>query len=196
MGPRSVILEDLGAPPAAWAGGLRRLALDGVVEIVPGAATVLVACRDERALVAVRERLAEVRPIDLDSPGATPTVEIAVRYDGDDLAEVAAQTGLTPEEVIITHSAVTYVVAFCGFSPGFAYMSGLDARLRLPRRPTPRTRVPTGAVAIADEYAAVYPRPTPGGWHLLGTTDEVMFDPDRPRPALLEPGTHVRFVPR
>jgi KipI family sensor histidine kinase inhibitor len=196
MGPRSVILEDLGAPPAAWAGGLRRLALTGVVDVVPAAATVLVSCTDEHALRAVRERLDEVRAVDLDSPGAAPIVEIAVRYDGDDLLDVSGRTGLTPDEVIAAHSASTYVVAFCGFAPGFAYLRGLDDRLRLPRRSTPRTRVPAGSVAIADEYAAVYPRPTPGGWHLLGTTDAVMFDPDRHRPALLEPGLHVRFVPQ
>ena len=194
MGPRSVLIEDIGDEPAAWAAGLRRASLAGVVEVVPGAATVLVACRDERALADVRGRLASVHPIDPGRATGAAAIELPVCYDGVDLAEVAAATGLSVDEVVAAHTAPIYTVAFCGFSPGFAYMRGLDLRLQLPRRDTPRTRVPRGSVAIAAEYTAVYPRPTPGGWHLLGTTERVMFDPDRSPPALLEPGTRVRFV--
>jgi allophanate hydrolase subunit 1 len=85
--------------------------------------------------------------------------------------------------------------AFCGFAPGFAYLTGLAPRYHLPRRPTPRPRVPSGAVAVAGEFTAVYPRPSPGGWHLIGRTDTEMWDPSRAEPALVAPGTHVRFVP-
>jgi KipI family sensor histidine kinase inhibitor len=88
----------------------------------------------------------------------------------------------------------SFRVDFCGFAPGFAYLTGLDEALWLPRRSTPRTRVPAGSVAIASEYSAVYPGASPGGWHLLGTTSAQVWDPDRVRPALLEPGTKVRFV--
>ena len=93
------------------------------------------------------------------------------------------------------HSDATYRAAFCGFAPGFAYLTGLDPALQLPRRATPRTRVPAGSVAIAAGYSAVYPTTSPGGWHLVGHTDAVLFDADRDPPALIAPGTTVHFVP-
>ena len=194
MGPRAVLIEALDADPADWAAGVRALAVPGVTEIVPAAETVLIACSSATDLSRVRELLAAVRPLDAAGPGAAAVVEIPVRYDGDDLDAVAGATGLRVDEVIALHGAPDYIVAFCGFAPGFGYLRGLDARLQLPRRATPRTRVPAGSVAIAAEYTAVYPRPSPGGWHLLGTTDRDMFDPDRSPPALLQPGAHVRFV--
>ncbi|MCM3883623.1 urea amidolyase family protein [Frankia sp. R82] len=123
-----------------------------------------------------------------------PTVTVPVHYDGPDLAEVARRTGLTPAQVVERHTRGTHRVAFCGFAPGFAYVSGLDPVLHLPRRDSPRTRVPTGAVAIADQFTGVYPRASPGGWHLIGRTDLPVFDLDRDPPALLPPGTPVRFV--
>jgi KipI family sensor histidine kinase inhibitor len=194
MGPRAVIVEDLASEPADWAAGLRQMSLPGVAEVVPAAETVLVTCADARSLAQVRERLATVRAAAPARPASAAPIEIPVRYDGEDLEFVASSTGLDVEDVVAFHSAAQYVVAFCGFAPGFGYLRGLDSRLHLPRRATPRTRVPGGAVAIAAEYTAVYPRPSPGGWLLLGTTTSVMFDPDRSPPALLEPGTHVRFV--
>ncbi|MCB9378359.1 MAG: 5-oxoprolinase subunit PxpB [Holophagales bacterium] len=125
--------------------------------------------------------------------------EIPVDYGGvagDDLDEVASRTGLSRREVIAIHAAATYVVAFVGFSPGFPYLLGLPRALQLPRRASPRARVPRGAVAIAGPFAGVYPSPTPGGWHLLGSTDAVLFDSRRTPPNLLAPGDRVRFVPR
>jgi KipI family sensor histidine kinase inhibitor len=122
-------------------------------------------------------------------------VTIDVRYQGADLARVASALGISVDEVIAHHSHTTFEVAFFGFSPGFAYLAGLPAELHLPRRDTPRTSVPTGAVAIASAYAAVYPRSSPGGWHLLGHTDAVMFDPRRSPPTLLTPGAKVQFRP-
>jgi KipI family sensor histidine kinase inhibitor len=120
---------------------------------------------------------------------------IPVHYDGADLPVVAEQSGLTVNDVIELHSHTLYTVDFFGFSPGFAYLTGLPQQLQLPRRANPRTLVPAGSVAIAAHYCAVYPRASPGGWHLLGHTDMVMFDVDRDPPTLLQPGAHVRFVP-
>jgi KipI family sensor histidine kinase inhibitor len=122
------------------------------------------------------------------------THDIPVDYDGQDLADVAAACGLTVEDVVTRHSARTYTVDLIGFVPGFAYLSELDPTLQLPRRPQPRPRVRAGSVAIAGSQTAVYPLDTPGGWHLIGTTDTVMFDPTRAAPALLAPGDSVRFV--
>jgi KipI family sensor histidine kinase inhibitor len=194
MGPRAVLIEDFDAEPAAWAAGLRRMSFPGVAEVVPAAETVLVACADAGALAQVRERLASVKAVDTDAATLTLPIEVPVRYDGEDLEFLAGSAGLDMDGVVALHSAGDYVVAFCGFAPGFGYLRGLDHRLHLPRRATPRKRVPAGAVAVAAEYTAVYPRPSPGGWHLIGSTDRVMFDPDRSPPSLFEPGVRVRFV--
>jgi KipI family sensor histidine kinase inhibitor len=118
---------------------------------------------------------------------------IPVRYDGMDLDSVASAGGLSVEEIITRHSARAYTVDLLGFVPGFAYLSELDAALQLPRRAQPRSRVPAGSVAIAAAQTAVYPLDTPGGWHLIGTTQTVLFDPARNPPALLTPGDSVRF---
>ncbi len=195
MGERAVLVSELDVDPAAWAGGLRSSALPGVVEIVPAAATVLVSCDDAAALRRTVAALDRVAPVD-HPEGERHVVEIGVAYDGADLAWVAAACGLTESAVIALHSAPEYTVAFCGFAPGFGYLRGLDPRLHLPRRATPRASVPSGSVAIASEFAAVYPRSSPGGWHLLGRTELSLFDPNRDPPSLVTPGTRVRFVPR
>ncbi|MHB0927606.1 MAG: 5-oxoprolinase subunit B family protein [Candidatus Nanopelagicales bacterium] len=121
---------------------------------------------------------------------------VPVVYDGEDLELVAAVTGLTVEQVIALHSGVTYLAAFAGFAPGYVYCTGLDPRLQLPRRPSPRTAVPAGSVAIADAYSAIYPTASPGGWHLLGHTDLTLFDMKRPEAALIRPGDRVRYTVR
>lgn len=118
---------------------------------------------------------------------------IPVVYDGADLSSVAAATGLTTNRVIDIHSSQAYTVDLLGFVPGFGYLSGLDARLELPRRSQPRQRVPAGSVAVASRLTCIYPFETPGGWHLLGTTDVVMFDARRAEPSLFKPGDTVRF---
>jgi KipI family sensor histidine kinase inhibitor len=123
-------------------------------------------------------------------------VEIAVRYDGPDLAEVARLSSLDPREVVALHAAVEYRAYFVGFLPGFAYLGEVDERIRAPRLPGPRTRVPAGSVAIAGRQTAVYPFASPGGWRLIGSTDAPMFDPRRERAALVAEGDRVRFVPR
>jgi inhibitor of KinA len=124
-------------------------------------------------------------------------IEIPVHYGGEngpDLADVASATGLTPAEVVRRHTSTLYRAYFLGFAPGFAYLGSVSAELRLPRRATPRQRVPAGSVAIAGEQTAVYPLATAGGWHLLGRTDLVLWDVERNPPALIAPGAAVRFV--
>jgi KipI family sensor histidine kinase inhibitor len=166
----------------------------GTVDLVPAARTVLVIF-DPAATTAERVA-ADVagRQITSVEERAGPLVEVPVVYEGEDLAEVAELSGLTEEEVIARHLQPEYRVAFCGFAPGFAYIVGGDPALRVPRRHSPRTAVPAGSVALADEFTGVYPREMPGGWQLIGRTDAVLWDLDRNPPALLPPGTTVRFV--
>lgn len=191
MGVAAALVDDLPVPPAAWALGLRELTLPGVIDVVPAARTVLVRCADPESLKHTIARLDAVEPVSTPSDAASITID--VRYDGDDLDEVAAAAGLTIDEVIEAHESAEYRVAFCGFAPGFGYLTGLPVALHLPRRASPRTRVPAGAVAIAAEYTAVYPRPSPGGWHLIGSTDHVLFDVERDPPAVMQPGATVQF---
>jgi len=122
-------------------------------------------------------------------------VDLPVVYDGVDLRDVAALTGLDEDEVVRRHSGSEFIVRFCGFAPGFAYLDGLDPSLHVPRQATPRAAVPAGSVAIAGEFAGVYPRRSPGGWQLLGRTEVALWDVAASPPALLTPGTTVRFVP-
>jgi KipI family sensor histidine kinase inhibitor len=129
-------------------------------------------------------------------PETGPLVTLTVHYDGADLADVAQLTGYSVDEVVRRHRAAEYTVAFCGFAPGFAYLTGLDPTLQVPRLSTPRADVPAGAVGIAGEYTAAYPRPSPGGWRLIGRTDARLWSLGRAEPALLVAGTRVRFEPR
>ncbi len=191
-GPTAWLVDELD-DPIAWARGLRQLAVNGVGEVVPAERSVLV--RVERdALDAVATACAEVVPVPAD-PSSAVTV-IPTDFSGPDLGDVADATGLDADEVVRRLVDSELTVAFCGFSPGFAYLRGLDPTLHVPRRASPRPSVPAGSVAIAAHYAAVYPTPSPGGWHLLGTTDVAVWDPSRAEPALLVPGTRVRFEDR
>ncbi|MFI2636451.1 allophanate hydrolase subunit 1 [Streptomyces collinus] len=162
-----------------------------VREIVPAARTVLLDGLDAPGRLA-----AELTAADLPAapPRARDVVEIPVRYDGPDLAEVAAHWGVPVREVARIHGDTEFRVAFCGFAPGFGYLTGLPPRYDVPRRATPRTAVPAGSVALAGPYTGVYPRSSPGGWQLIGTTDAVLWDHARVPVALLSPGTPVRFV--
>jgi KipI family sensor histidine kinase inhibitor len=168
-----------------------------VVEVVPATVTVAVHYRPaEIDYPTLRDRIQRI----LAGPAKTTDqppgrlIEIPVVYDGPDLESVANAVGLSIDEVITRHQAPEYRVALLGFVPGWGYLTGLDPGLVLPRRSTPRPRVPAGSVAIAGEQAGVYPAATPGGWHLLGRTATRMFDPDRDPPALLAVGDRVRFV--
>ncbi len=165
-------------------------------EVVPAARTVLVRVAAPDALPAIRHRVAELLAGPLPPPPEPvpgQTVVVPVHYDGADLDEVAALTGLTVDQVVAAHTATPWRVAFGGFAPGFAYLDGGDARLVVPRRPTPRTSVPAGSVGLAGSYSGIYPRPSPGGWQLIGRTDLVLWDLERTPPALLRPGWWVRF---
>lgn len=166
-----------------------------VKDIVVGERSVVVT-HDVRAAQQVRELLTMLGERITPNATLTPrsTIEIPVRYDGEDLHHVAQQCGLSTREVIALHSGAEYFVEFCGFSPGFAYLVGLPAALHLPRRLTPRPRVPAGAVAIAATYSAIYPRESPGGWQLIGTTDVELWNISRDIPATLTPGMSIRFV--
>lgn len=169
-----------------------------VADVVAAATTVLVVLDDDGDLAPLRAALATIDPTIAEVAAAegerTAVVEIVVRYDGPDLDTVAEHTGLGPDEVVAAHTGTPWRVAFGGFAPGFAYLCGGDPRLRVPRHQEPRTSVPAGAVALAGEFSAVYPRASPGGWQLIGQTDAVMFDLHRDPPALLGPGMTVRFV--
>ncbi len=165
----------------------------GIVDAVPAARTLLVTFDDEATSY---DRLAtHIRGLATEVGQLAParTVEIAVTYDGEDLSDVAQLTGLDEGEVVRRHLDGHYVAAFCGFAPGFAYLVGGDPALEVPRRPTPRTRVPAGSVALAGEFTGVYPRQGPGGWQLIGRTDATLWDLSQEPPALLAPGTRVRF---
>jgi KipI family sensor histidine kinase inhibitor len=169
--------------------------LTDVIDIVPAAATVLVVVKDEAPIAPVRHALAALPVAASDETRTSDEViEIPVHYDGPDLAEVARLTELSAAEIIAAHTGSDWRVAFCGFAPGFAYLSGGDRRLAVPRRSQPRTSVPSGSVALAGEFSAIYPRSSPGGWQLIGHTDTVVFDVAREPPALLQPGLAVRFV--
>ncbi len=167
-----------------------------VVDVVPAARTVLVTLRDGRDATGLRAALSR---LDVDrrrrtaAAAGAEVVEIPVRYDGPDLDAVARHCGLSPADVIAAHAGQRWRVAFGGFAPGFAYLTGGDPRLVVPRRDVPRTTVPAGSVALAGSFSAVYPRSSPGGWQLIGTTTSVLFDPDRESPALLGPGIGVQF---
>jgi KipI family sensor histidine kinase inhibitor len=128
------------------------------------------------------------------APGHGPVCEVPTVYDGPDLESVARHWGMTVREVVELHTSREMVVAFCGFAPGFAYCTGLDGLPAVPRLDEPRTRVPAGAVGLADIFTGVYPSESPGGWQLIGQTELELWDERREQPATLAPGTRVRFV--
>lgn len=166
-------------------------------ECVPGAQTIYV----ESAVASPSELASLVEGL-LDASPSAAASEIVrthtfdVRYDGDDLENVAELTGFSVEEVVARHSGVTYTVAFLGFSRSFAYLAGIDPSIIVPRLQTPRTVVPAGSVGIGAGYTGIYPMSSPGGWQLIGRTDAVMFDASNDPPCSLATGDHVRFVRR
>ncbi|RCV54589.1 5-oxoprolinase subunit B family protein [Marinitenerispora sediminis] len=166
----------------------------GVTEIVPAARTVLVRIQPETTdITALAAAIRGLRP-SRRRHGDAGEVRIPVQYDGADLVDVARHTGMTEHEIVEAHTRASWTVAFCGFAPGFGYLVGDDPRLHVPRRSESRTRVPAGAVALAGEFTGVYPRQSPGGWQLIGSTDVAVWDLERDPPGLLRPGVRVRFV--
>ncbi|MEV3933361.1 allophanate hydrolase subunit 1 [Streptomyces sp. NPDC049944] len=196
-GPRALLVELASGEEAEafHAELLRRRAageLPAVREVVPGARTVLLDGVEDPGL-AGRLRAWTVPPL---RRGDGEAVEIPVVYDGPDLADVAEAWGVAVGEVPRLHARTEFRVAFCGFAPGFGYLTGLPGHLNVPRRATPRTRVPAGALALAGPYTGVYPRPSPGGWQLIGRMPEpeALWDTGCEPAALFGPGTRVRFV--
>jgi KipI family sensor histidine kinase inhibitor len=194
-GDQALLLQfDSTAEVLTWAGALRDAAMPGVLDIVPAAGTVLLKLDGPGLQSATRRRVRTLR-VAPEATASAPSepVLIDVVYDGADLAEVAELTGLHTAQVIDAHTANPCRVGFCGFAPGFAYLVGGDPRLAVPRRSEPRSSVPAGAVGVAGEFTGIYPRRSPGGWQLIGHTDAVLWDVDRPDPALLTPGRWVQF---
>lgn len=167
---------------------------DGVIDMVPAATTLLLTIDPTRTDVERLSRQVSAITVGTHHRVKAGEIEVPVVYDGEDLAEVARLTGLGERAVIEAHTGTAWTVAFCGFAPGFGYLVGGDDRLQVPRRDNPRTKVPPGSVALAGEFASVYPRESPGGWQLIGRTSLEVWNIEREPPALLVPGTVVRFV--
>ncbi len=185
----------------ATALGSRRAATPGLGSPVPACGNLLVPFDP---LIVDEATVRGVVAAALEDPAAheaavdEDVITIPVRYggaDGPDLASVAAGARLTEDDVVRLHAGTEYRVFCVGFVPGFPYLGMLPEELAMPRRPTPRLRVPAGSVAIAGRQTGIYPAATPGGWHLVGWTDVAIWDPRRDPPALLRPGTRVRFRP-
>ncbi|MBI6547238.1 5-oxoprolinase/urea amidolyase family protein [Xenorhabdus lircayensis] len=165
----------------------------GIEEIIPAARTLMIRFRPTK--ISAQQLAAKICCRDLQERGhaTEKQIEIPVHYNGDDLAVVAEILGFTVQEVIRQHTENEYTVAFTGFAPGFAYMVSDTLQWNIPRRKTPRTRIPAGAVALAGEFSSIYPQASPGGWQIIGITTERMWDLSRSSPALLQPGYRVNF---
>ncbi|MGV9801676.1 5-oxoprolinase subunit B family protein, partial [Mycobacterium sp. NPDC003449] len=165
-----------------------------VRDIVPAATTVLVVARRRADLGVLREQLRTLSALPDTGTGTdSRLIRVPTVYDGADLDAVAAATGLTREQVITLHSETVYTVAFFGFAPGFAYLTGLSDRLRVNRRPAPRPKVPAGSVAIANLQTCIYPGAMPSGWNQVGSADVELWDVTATPPSRLRIGDRVRF---
>ena len=173
---------------------LRRHPLPGSVEHVPGARTVLVVARAPNDLPSLAAALRELVLDPDEAPDGSDDLVVEVRYDGPDLQDVATFVGISPDDVVERHTTQLWTVEFAGFAPGFGYLTGSEGGLEVPRRASPRTRIPAGSVGLAGPYSGIYPRPSPGGWQLIGRSDARLWDADRDPPALLTPGRRVHFV--
>ncbi|KQQ06300.1 allophanate hydrolase [Rathayibacter sp. Leaf185] len=196
-GDRAVLVEVEGLDEAlALRSALDRERLVGVLDLVPAARTVLVILDPGHLTLAAAGRW-------ISAVAGTATVgdtglggrrhEIAVRYDGPDLDAVAEGLGWSADELVRRHTASVWRAAFGGFAPGFAYLAALAPWPEITRRAEPRTRVPAGSVALAGGWSGIYPRSSPGGWQLIGSTEAVLWDVDRLPPALVAPGDEIRF---
>jgi len=194
LGDAAVTLHATGAH--ALHADLEANPVDGMTESVPALDSVTVLYDPTRVTPDALEGQLRARLVRLTSAftAAGRVVEVPIVYDGPDVENVARLACLSVRDVTDLHASVTYDVAFLGFLPGFAYLAGLPDALRLPRRATPRARVPAGSVAIGGPWSGVYPLDSPGGWHLLGRTPLRFFDPHANPPVLLRPGDRVRFT--
>jgi len=194
-GDRAVLVElDGNDAVQRLVAGLEVRRDEALEDVVPGHETVLLVWREGTPPIEAIEQLISSADLTTEASPQPVEIELCVRYDGPDLAAAAEGCGFSPEELVTRHLACRYRVGFIGFSPGFAYLLGGDPALQPPRLAEPRTRVPAGALAIAGPYSAVYPRSSPGGWNLIGSCDEPIFDTAKEPPALLAAGNFVRLV--
>ncbi|GIG53918.1 5-oxoprolinase subunit B family protein [Demequina activiva] len=194
VGEHALLIEAASEADVAAITAAARERLEAT-DVVPAARSVLIdGIRGDAAAHASDIEAWSIGPTDAQSG---PLVELPVVFDGEDLDHVARLWGASGEAVVAQMVGVEFAVAFCGFAPGFGYLTGLPPDLAVPRRADPRTRVPAGSVGLAGPYAGVYPRESPGGWQLLGRLAAAaprLWDTHREPPALLAPGTRVRFV--
>ena len=200
VGEAALLAEYPGtADVLAAAAALRTLAPAHLIDLVPAERSLLLTGDDARDVAGFTALLRQLPAgEEQDGPGAELTLGIV--YDGEDLEQAADLLGMTSQALIAAHAAAEWTAAFGGFAPGFAYLLGAPdtdvAAWDVPRRDEPRSAVPAGAVGLASRYCGIYPRPSPGGWQLIGRSDAALFDPHRDPPALLAPGTRVRFSPQ
>jgi KipI family sensor histidine kinase inhibitor len=188
-----VELDDLDEVLGLYA-ALQHKMPDGVVDVVPAARTLLVVTDPEvTSLSSVAHAIESTEPRQ-DRLDSSELLEIPVTYDGEDLDEAARLLGCDAAELVRRHTAAQWTVAFCGFMPGFGYLVSKEWLAQIPRRSSPRKKVPSGSVALAGEFSGVYPRESPGGWQLIGRSKLAMFDPSRDPASLLRPGGLVRFI--
>lgn len=196
-GEQALLIElDSGAQVASVSTALEKLHHPGFVDVVPAASTVLVTL--DTHTLSIEAAYAMIEELDVDaaeSASAGRTVEIPVHYDGADLEELAASNNVRVAELIEWHTSTQWRASFGGFAPGFMYLSPVNAEdaIDIARRSSPRTEIPAGSVALAGTFSAVYPKSSPGGWQLLGTTTARMWDLTRTQPSLITPGDRVRF---
>ncbi len=194
VGDRALLIDlDDNASVHRAAVSIRAGGHPGLEDVVPGHTTLLLVWDVEVPSLGAVSSMLETARTHEPPAHRERHLTLPVRYDGPDLEAVASTLAMSPDDLVARHLACEYRVAFIGFAPGFAYLIGGDPALSIARRVAPRTRVPAGSLAIAGPYCAIYPRAAPGGWNLIGSCDVVLFDPARERPALLEPGAHVRF---
>lgn len=197
VGFSGLLLEfDDTASRMAWNREIQRDPVHGMVDAVMAAESILLTFVDPVALMLAGMSLQGRDPEPL-AEDAARLVTIPVVYDGEDLAHAAELADLSVNALIDAHTRIDWLADFAGFAPGFMYLKPRDLKgapvIEVPRRDSPRTRVPEGSVALAGQQSAVYPQPTPGGWQLIGSTAERMWDVDREQPSLLVPGDTVRF---
>jgi KipI family sensor histidine kinase inhibitor len=196
----STIDEDVNSLVLTLASSIRHGAWPGVRDVVPAFTSLAVHVSPGADHASIERLLHDTlaRPLGSGLPAESREIEIPVRYggaDGPDLDEVAALTGLSPQDVVERHMAQTYRVFMLGFLPGFAYLGTVPSEIQVPRRSSPRTRVAEGSVGLANAQTGVYPRESPGGWQIIGRTSRTLFDASAAVPSLLAPGDRVRFVP-
>ena len=197
LGDHGIRVHLPGGSPLVVAETIVAAAIPHVEDVLPAAETVLVTITEQADPAEVRRRLAALDLAEAPdvSRGATPEeLVVPVRYDGPDLPAVADLLEMSPEALVRLHIDTTWRCAFVGFAPGFGYLRADRPTPMVPRRDQSRPRIPPGSVGLADAFSGIYPRASPGGWQLVGSTDVVLWDLDRPEPAVIRPGTTVRFV--